>query len=677
MANKKKPVKTVPSKQDRNIKTPQRKTVQPVSSGDFFTALDNFFDKRRKLFLWICLSLTVLFSTLLFDVKVSDGGDDSAYIVRAYDFIHDFSYPGFQGALYPMMLSIFVAVFGVNLPVLKFLSLVFITFHLIFFYKAFKNKISPFLQAMVMILISVNTSLLYFASQTYSEAFYLFLQGWFFLIVFNYFITENSEPVTIKNSYKKFLLLGLSMFLLGLNRSIGYGSVISVVLFFALERQWKKIVFAIGGFMVFSLPYEFLKKILWAANDIQFQNQAKLFFQKDAYNAAKGSEDLSGYIGRFFDNSNLYLSKHLFYFFGFTDGTVIYPFLTFLVYLLFALAIYWAFRKNRYLLFTSIYTGVLCFITFILLQKQWDQARLVIIYYPLILVILFGGLFYLLKTEKLKKVQFILPLLILVIFFSTFSTTGPKVKEKKEILGKNLSGDMLYGLTPDWINFINLSKWAAKNIPAGEEIGSRKADISFIYSSRKFVSLYKVPNIEPDSLLKKIKGQKISVIAVKLNEINNNQPGLIVTEQLRKNAIAFINGNKTDENGRVKEAFMYGVYSVAESDIPAYSEKLDQAKLTHRSDLDKFFAEAKKDNKNIMIYEPDVMLERLEKTKVKYVIMASLRKNPKVKTGEIIDTINRFLYFIQLKYPAMFSEKYVIGADEPAKLIEIHYDKKT
>jgi len=79
-----------------------------------------------------------------------------------------------------------------------------------------------------------------------------------------------------------------------------------------------------------------------------------------------------------------------------------------------------------------------------------------------------------------------------------------------------------------------------------------------------------------------------------------------------------------------------------------------------------------------MIYEPDALLDKLEKAKVNYVIMASLRKNPKVKTGEIIDTINRFLYFIQLKYPAMFSEKlYYRSGMSRQNLLKYIMTKKT
>jgi len=110
-----------------------------------------------------------------------------------------------------------------------------------------------------------------------------------------------------------------------------------------------------------------------------------------------------------------------------------------------------------------------------------------------------------------------------------------------------------------------MSKWAAKNVPDNVMIASRKPNISFIYTKRRFWGIYKVPqNTHPDSLLQ----------------------------------------NLYDRN-------------------------------------------------------------------VKFVIMASLRKYEAQKTRETINTIHRYLYFIQQKYPDKIRMVKQIGADEPAYLFEI------
>ena len=71
----------------------------------YLQSMDGFLDQRLGWLIWVILGITFLFSLLLFDSRVSLSGDDSFYIIRAYDFIHSFKYPAFQGPLYPMVLS--------------------------------------------------------------------------------------------------------------------------------------------------------------------------------------------------------------------------------------------------------------------------------------------------------------------------------------------------------------------------------------------------------------------------------------------------------------------------------------------------------------------------------------------------------------------------------------------
>jgi hypothetical protein len=81
-----------------------------------------------------------------------------------------------------------------------------------------------------------------------------------------------------------------------------------------------------------------------------------------------------------------------------------------------------------------------------------------------------------------------------------------------------------------------------------------------------------------------------------------------------------------------------------------------------------------KENTDIAITQPDHLYALLRQSKVKYAILASLRLNPNVNTGDIITTLHRYLYFIQLKYPDALQEVKRIGEDEPSSLIEIKLD---
>jgi hypothetical protein len=73
---------------------------------------------------------------------------------------------------------------------------------------------------------------------------------------------------------------------------------------------------------------------------------------------------------------------------------------------------------------------------------------------------------------------------------------------------------------------------------------------------------------------------------------------------------------------------------------------------------------------------PDDLLEDLRVNQVGYVIMASLRAVPTENTGRTINTVQRYLYFIQQKYPGIFTLAQQIGEDneEPAWLYRINYE---
>ncbi len=534
-------------------------------NNDLFQKIENLFNDKQKLIFIVIFSLSTVFSLLLFDMKVSVGGDDAAYIIRAHDFVNKFSYPSFQGALYPFILSVVILIFGISLPILKFLSIIFITAHFYFFYKAFKDNIPKFILFPVLLIISVNAYLLYYGSQTYSEALFVFEQMLLFYLFFRYFITNQNET-NIKNDYPKFIILGLVLFVMGLTRSVGYGAFLVVLLYFVIQKNWKSIIYTSASFFTLVFSWEFLKRIIWGVDKIQFSAQSSTLLYKHPYDKTKGKEDILGFVERFIDNSNIYISKHIFTFMGLrAERAEIVPVLTIIMYALFFIAIIWAFRKNKYLLFTGIYLSVMLGITFVMLQKLWDSSRLMIPFFPLTLLFVFSGIYYSLKNiNKLKKYQILYLAIAGILFFTTFRVTTGKVQVQRKILQSNLRGNMLAGLTPDWTNYINMCKWAAKNIPKEHQVACRKPSIAFIYTSKRYYGIYKLPSNNADSLLQNLK--------------DNN---------------------------------------------------------------------------------------------VRYVIMASLRKYETHKSKFTINTIKRYLYYIQQKYPEKIKVVHQIGREEPAILFEI------
>ena len=356
---------------------------------------------------------------------------------------------------------------------------------------------------------------------------------------------------------------------------MGYATLIVVILYFLTQGKWKAIGFSTLSFGLALGTWKIIKMAFWQEKSTQFGNQASTLFKVHPYDPSKGTETFFGFFQRFIDNSNIYISKHFFKLLGLRPEIIqlkegfktpeLLPVLTIIVYVLLLIAIYSILKKNKYLLFSGIYLITMLGVTFVILQTMWESTRLIIPYFPLLLLFVLVGVYELFKYPKLKILQFIFPIILIVLVYSSFKRSAVKIKENQKNLSASLRGNITAGLTPDWKNFINMSIWAAKNVPDSVMIASRKPNISFIYTKRRFRGIYKVPqNTNPDSLLQ----------------------------------------NLYDHN-------------------------------------------------------------------VKFVIMASLRKYEAQKTKFTINTINRYLYYIQQKYPEKIRMLKQIGVDEPAYLFEI------
>lgn len=674
-----------PKKQHTPLKNkPIQGVVNQTPGSDLLETLDRFFTKYSKLFFWIGFAFTLLFSLLLFDMRVSDGGDDSAYIVRAYEFIHSGTFPSFQGPLYPIILSFFVMIFGVNVSLLKLVSLLSLLGQYFFLHKAFNKRIPSSILYPALLTISVSTSLLYFSSQTYSESFFMFLQSLFLWLVFKFLIDPAQENKTLKETYKGYLWVGLISFAIIWTRNVGIGAAIALFGYLLLNFEWKKLLYSIGAVIITLLPFEILKKLLFHTEGAQFSAQAEGLLLKDFYNPAKGTEDIAGLFHRFIDNSNLYLSKHFFVFLGFKPESLeglnpdqlpqINPLLTILIYGIVLFAFIAVIKKNKYLFFTILYTGFMSVVTFFAVQKHWDQPRLIIPYFALLIVAIYTGFYYLLKIKWFKKLQIIYLLPFLIIFFALFPRAISKVERHSKTLQANLSGNRFYGMTPDWVNFIKMSEWVAQNIPEEDMVACRKPEISFVYSGRGFYGMYNVPTMNPDTFLLSLNQKQGFVpIAANIIQIGSSPQVQQFHSQMSKFTYAVINASLMNESNQMVGNKVLAVYLIPQAYADSALNIGTSTGIEFEKDVPGLIKTFLKDNWSFAIHNPDLMIEELRANKIKYFILASLRKNPTANTGEIITTLHRFIYFVQLKYPNIYKEVHTIGVTEPSTLIQINY----
>jgi hypothetical protein len=77
-------------------------------------------------------------------------------------------------------------------------------------------------------------------------------------------------------------------------------------------------------------------------------------------------------------------------------------------------------------------------------------------------------------------------------------------------LKRNLKGDIYAGYTPDWRNFLQMSRFCADSLPADAVVLSRKPSDSFLYAyGKKFEEQFSVSTNNADSVLMILKSRNI------------------------------------------------------------------------------------------------------------------------------------------------------------------------
>jgi hypothetical protein len=668
-SNKQRPKPSSPS----NLKQPARKPYKSgkdnnaAPSQNMIQSLDARIRPRLDLIFFISLFLTVVIGALLFDVKISTGGDDSSYIEMANNFMQGRSFPTWHGPLYSILLSLPMLIFGVKVIWLKMLSFLFIVAHLILFYYSFRKLVSPTILGLVMLIVSVNSSILYFASQTYSEAMYIFLQSLIvFIFIRIYLVPGTDTKRDIRNQALQWLILGFFVFLASLTRNIGIVSLAVMIFILLLSRKILPAALLTASYFIFLLPYQLYKYLVWHTEMAKGSRPFHEILLKNFYNPSAGYEDFSGMMVRFFENARLYLSKHFMIVLGLHDpaSTDKSWFLTVIIAMLLLVSLYYAVRRNRVMLFIALMLGGSMAATFIALQQSWDQMRMIIIYIPMMLLLLAWGIQQLAEKKGYGVLNLLLPLFLTLIFFKTLGMSIDRMKANQKVLAKNISGNLYYGFTPDWQNFLRMSEWVGKNLPDSVVVASRKPSMSFIYSNgRDFYGIYRFPSEAPEKLIGELTARTGALKVIPQKAIVTSWPVNLQLAIKQSNVAYVAEGND-----------IYGLYDMKGTSGEDITKALEQYKVTPFS-ADSILKRVRVSTQSCFAVSPDSLLQTLRKNKVDYVIVASLRANPNLNTGNIINNIQRYLYFIEQKYPGMLTQVHQIGNNdqEPAWLYQINY----
>ena len=366
---------------------------------------------------------------------------------------------------------------------------------------------------------------------TFTESFYFFLQGLFFFYATKTIETLTKDAPDLKTQWKLWLMLGLSMFLMSTAKSGAIVVVPAMILYFFIEKNYKALAYSTGAYLIFKISYEALVRLIWGAQN-QFKGQGRILMQKDPYDKSLGDEDFGGFIQRFFDNSELYLSKRFFQIIGWRDeqSMDVYGLLAFIMIAITLFGLYLVFKqKNKPLFLFGLFTGAQLLLSFIILQARWDQARIVLVCMPVMLLLIFNAFYT--YTNNLSMGKLIYTAITVLVIGSVFLSSVKRGLPNIPIVQKNLKGDKYFGYTPDWQNYLRCSEWCADSLPKESLVACRKAPMSFVYGKgKKFFPIYSVikkdsltQQSHPDSALAFFASQKVTHIMVASLRINPAQ----------------------------------------------------------------------------------------------------------------------------------------------------------
>lgn len=505
---KKKPQHSSRSKAKSVVKAkPLAKPKEARTLGPpFFEKFETFAANNEKWLMWAIFGLSVICSILLFDLKFSISGDDSAYVERSYNFLHKGVYPYYQGPGYPLVLALIMKVFGFKVGVFKVFSILFYTAHVVLTWFTFRKKM-PYMILIFMVGFAVVSDYMqYFASQTWSEAFYMFVQAVVLYLVMKVVSIEKQEATVIKDIKKRWYLwlgIGLAFTFLAMTKTVAIFGVAAPILYFIIQKKYRFAVYIALSVVIIKLSVDQVEKSVYGPNK---SNQLEQMMYKDGYKTEQGKLDLVGFIERFGENLKTYSSIHFFRFLHVIpqnqyklseDGVTIEDerqmawLVTIFITALILYSSYRIFKENKQAFFITLYTLIMCGGIFFGIHASNRQDRLIIILFPFILMILgYGGY---LTVKNFRIMHGIIAAILGIILLTSFYQTLAKAPESITTLQKNMGTDPRYGYTQDFLNYLEMGDWCVENLPANSMVLCRKSEIMFTSTWKQmWCQIYKI-----------------------------------------------------------------------------------------------------------------------------------------------------------------------------------------
>jgi hypothetical protein len=154
-------------------------------------------------------------------------------------------------------------------------------------------------------------------------------------------------------------------------------------------------------------------------------------------------------------------------------------------------------------------------VVFVALQTQWKQDRMIIVFIPLLFVFLLSTL-----HEKIKRSSGMAQIgfLVMMCFFGFLQLRHlpEKIANNAPKLTAILNGDIYGTYTPDWKNYLKMSRWCSDNLPKTSKVMVRKPNTSIVYANgdKIFDGLFRSTQESGDKVLSDFKDGGVTHLMV-------------------------------------------------------------------------------------------------------------------------------------------------------------------
>jgi len=430
--------------------------------------------KKHKFFLlFICIY--IILSFLLFDPKLATCGDNAVYIILAESIISSKGYrnihlpeesPHISFPFgFPLLLSIFLLIFGTKIIALKFV--VFLT-GLCSFYFMYKI-IEVLFEGKIPVVISFYLSVPIFIVYNHlilSEMPFLCLS----LGSIYFYMKGRSDKGFFY--YISFILAIYAFFV----RTTGISLVAAILLFLVLKKQYKYFGIFFLIFLALFIPW-----YMRNSNACTEGGYLTSIFLKDPYQIELGSVRIPELLARIGENFMLYFYTALtitllpiFARKGFLPVAIFGS--------LFVLSTLIGFvNKIKNISLIELY---FVFATIILLSwhRVWSSERYLLSILPLLVIYIYAGFYQI--SRKVKK-DYLVPVITGMLIFLNLLHVVPLVKNSLTNNIGYVKGDKLSGYEADWKAYFVIIASVNEKIPKDKIIMARKPEFVYLLTKNK------------------------------------------------------------------------------------------------------------------------------------------------------------------------------------------------